>query len=163
MPARPKTSRPHMPGYGISRLKRGLLPWKWAVERLAKARNYFLATTRPGGRPHVMPVWGVWLDGAFWFSTGRQSRKARNLAAIRHCVVCPERGEEAVVLEGEAVEIVDRTAFRRFAENYYAKYKWKVEPEMGPVFAVRPRVAFGLIEAGDKFTTTATRWTFSRS
>ena len=54
----PKASRPHMPGYGIldANSGKGLLPWSWATERLAKARNYWVATTRPDGNPHAMPV-----------------------------------------------------------------------------------------------------------
>ena len=107
-----------------------------------------------------MPVWGVWLDGAFYFSTGRQSRKARNLAANPRCVVCPERGDEAVIVEGVAEEVSDPAAFQRFAEAYYAKYQWKVEPSQDPVYAVRPRVAFRFIETGGQFTGTATRWRF---
>ena len=85
-----------MPGYGILDANggRGLLPWAWAVERLTRARNYWIATTCPDGLPHCVPVWGVWLDddNAFYFSSGTQSRKARNLAANPNCVVCPEDG-----------------------------------------------------------------------
>ncbi len=78
----PQAGRPQMPGYGIADANSGsgLLPWNWAVERLQKARNYWISTTRPDGRPHAMPVWGVWYDNQFYFSTGRESRKARNLA-----------------------------------------------------------------------------------
>lgn len=47
-----------------------LLPWSWAEQRLVRAQNYWIATTRPGGRPHCRPVWGVWLPDGFWFSTG---------------------------------------------------------------------------------------------
>ena len=75
-----------MPGYGISDSAEGILPWSWAAERLSQAHNYFVATARPDGRPHVMPVWGLWLDDAFYFSTGASSRKARNLAANPRCV-----------------------------------------------------------------------------
>lgn len=44
----PKAGRPHMPGYGIldADKGRGLLPWSWATERLAKAHTYWVATTR---------------------------------------------------------------------------------------------------------------------
>ena len=93
-----------MPGYGILDATdgRGLLPWEWAVERLTKSRNYWVATTCPDGRPHCVPVWGIWLDDAFYFSSGAKSRKARNLAANPNCVVCPEDGTQAVSLEGVA-------------------------------------------------------------
>ena len=38
-------------------------------------------------RPHVMPVWGVWMDEALWFGSSRGSRKARNLVTNAHCAV----------------------------------------------------------------------------
>ena len=49
----PKVSRPDMPGYGILDEKsgQGLVSWSHAVERLTSARGYWLATTRPDGRP----------------------------------------------------------------------------------------------------------------
>src|SRR5215468_389453 len=99
--AEPKATRPYMPGYGIldANSGKGLLQWSWAREHLANARTYWVATTRPEGRPHLMPVWGVWLDDTFYFSTGRQSRKARNLAANPQCVVSIQAGDVAVVVE----------------------------------------------------------------
>jgi hypothetical protein len=44
------------------------------------------------------------------------------------------------------------------AEFYKAKYKYDLDPAMGSVFAVTPKVAFGLIEY--QMTKTATRWSF---
>jgi hypothetical protein len=64
-----------------------------------------------------------------------------------------------VVVEGVAREVKDRALLERLAAPYHAKYKpWKLDPEMGPVYAVRPRVAFGLAEA--KSMKSATRWLF---
>jgi len=152
-----------MPDYGIldANEGEGLLPWEWAAERLSISHNYLVATTRPDGRPHMMPVWGLWLDDAFYFSTGRQSRKAQNLDANPHCVVSTERAEEAVIVEGVAREITDRAQLRPFFESYKAKYDWDLE-QMGfanePVYIVRPRVVFGIRERD--FTSSATRWTF---
>ena len=80
------------PGYKVPADGSGaeLLPWSWAEERLVSARSYWICTTRADGRPHAMPVWGVWLDGGLWFSTGRSSQKARNLARSAAVVVHPE-------------------------------------------------------------------------
>ena len=86
----PKVGRPQMPGYGIPETRKGLLPWKWAEQRLQKSHNYWITTVKPDGSPHVMVVWGLWLDGAFLFSTGSQSRKTRNLAKNPRCVVVPK-------------------------------------------------------------------------
>jgi hypothetical protein len=156
----PRAGRPNMPGYGIvaENEGEGLLPWSWAAERLAAARNYFLSTTRPDGRPHVMVVWGLWLDDAFWFSTGRQSRKAQNLAARPDCVVCPEGAEEAVIVEGVATELTDAAALAAFARAYLPKYGYDVTGGTDPIYLVRPRTVFAQIEK--TFTKSATRWRF---
>src|ERR1700754_5101834 len=98
--ATPKASRPHMPGYGMPTGTKGLLPWTWAEERLRRSHNYYLMTVRADGAPHAMPVWGIWADERFYFSTGATSVKARNLAANASCVVCTDKPAEAVVVEG---------------------------------------------------------------
>ena len=159
-----KTSRPHMPGYGILApdAGTGLLPWSWAEERLTKARNYFVATTHPDGRPHVMPVWGVWLDDSFFFSTGPNSVKAWNLKANSRCVVCPEGGGQAVVLEGTAELETDRNVLERFVVVYKEKYDWQIDladPNYSGIWRVDPRTVFAFNETDD-FVGSATRWTF---
>ncbi len=149
-----------MPGYGLPTQTKGMLPWKWAEDKLTRSRNYFLATTRPDGSPHVMPIWGIWVDSEFYFSTGRQSRKGRNLAVNPHCVVCTDRAEAAAVVEGIAQEVTDMARVKSLDEAYHRKYKpWHLDPKLGPVFVVRPKVVFGLYE--EKFVESATRWTFS--
>ena len=155
-----------MHGYGLPNSKNGLLPWKWAEDRLKKSKQYWIATTRPDGRPHVMVVWALWMEGVLYFSTGKESRKSKNLASNPNCTMCNENAGEAVILEG-VVEIerdVDR--IREFVKFYEKKYKWNLG-EMGenmialkdPVFYLKPKVAFGFWE--QKFATTATRWIFS--
>ncbi len=148
-----------MPEYGISQSRRGLLPWSWGRKQLDKSFNYWISTTRPDGRPHAMAVWGVWIDDIFYFSTGRKSRKARNLAKNPRCVVHTESGKYAVIVEGVAKEVKDGALMERVGKPYHTKYKWKFDPSLGPVLAVRPRVAFGFTESKD-FTRTATRWKF---
>jgi Pyridoxamine 5'-phosphate oxidase len=41
-------------------------PWAEARERLADADSYWLATVRPDGPPHLVPLLAVWVDGALW-------------------------------------------------------------------------------------------------
>jgi hypothetical protein len=155
---KPQASRPHMQGYGVPQSAEGMLPWQWAEDRFSKSHNYWLTTVRPDGAPHTMPVWGIWLESAWYCSTSSKSRKARNLAKNRHCVVCNENAEEAVILEGAARKLaaskVPKPAFR----DYKAKYGWKLDPKMGPVFEVRPRVVFAMPEK--QFPKGVTRWKF---
>jgi nitroimidazol reductase NimA-like FMN-containing flavoprotein (pyridoxamine 5'-phosphate oxidase superfamily) len=154
-----------MPGYGHPRSKKGLLPWKWAEQRLNKSRQYWIATTRPDKRPHVMVVWALWLDGALYFSTGSKSRKARNLAKNLHCTMCTEKADEAVILEGTVETEKNVERIREFLRLYEKKYKWDMSSMADdllrlkePVFRLRPKTAFGLAEK--TFATSATRWIF---
>jgi len=143
----------------------GLLPWKWAEARLRKSRQYWIATVRSDGRPHVMVVWALWLDGALYFSTGKDSRKAKNLALNRRSTMCTEDAAEAVILEGLVETERDVAQIQKFIRLYEKKYSWKLG-EMArdltslkePVFYLVPAVGFGLWEK--KFATSATRWIF---
>jgi hypothetical protein len=142
----------------------GLKPWSWALERLEKSHNYWIATTRPGGRPHLMLVWGIWWKDSFWFSSGPRTRKAKNISADPHVVIGTEKADEAVILEGLAEEIKDRSVWKQLAQIYNAKYGGDVEPLLlssgGTVFRVKPQVAFGQDEHAENFTDAVTRWHF---
>src|SRR3954464_15588894 len=64
--------------------------WEVAVERLrhpAPGQNHWLATVRPDGSPHLMPIIAFWIDGAYHFLAGPSTRKGRNLAADERCVI----------------------------------------------------------------------------
>ena len=162
----PSSDRPDMPaGYGVEPGQTDrLLPWSWAVERLAAARSYWVASTRPDGRPHVMPVWGIWLDDAFHFGTGQTSRKGRNIAANPRVAVHLESGDEVVILEGSLLpmNLADRDLVVHFTAAYAAKYGVTPEPNNpGDIYyTLSPRVALAWRE--QDFTTSATRWTFDR-
>lgn len=154
-----------MPGYGVRSADEGggLLPWSWAEERLRDSRNYWVATVWPDGRPHAMPVWGMWHDNRFWFSSSKPSRKARNLAADQRCVVTTEDPTNPVVMEGTAALITDPADLERMLELENAKYSTRYEmdmldPALNSAFWVRPSWVFGLRE--DDFTGSPTRWEF---
>ncbi len=153
----PRAGRSNLPGYGIAKSKKGLLPWKWALGRLRKSRQYWIATTRPDGSPHVMVIWGLWLEDGFHFSTGKDSRKAKNLAGNPRCVICSDNSAEAVIVEG-VVESVSPEKLKPVFVAYKKKYKLDVSGMGEPFYRVRPAVAFGLLEK--KFAGTATRWMF---
>ena len=160
----PKASRPQAAGYGFPESSKGLLPWSWGEQRLKKSHNYWITTVKPDGSPHTMVVWGMWQDGRFLFSTGSNSRKARNLQENPNCIVCTENAAEAVIVEGVA-EIADVAARKKLLPAYERKYKFDLSTMKDdilsmkePVFAVRPRVVFGLWEK--KFMEKTTRWMF---
>ena len=120
----PVADRPVMPGYGVLPAGQGsgLIAWAEAERRLTVSHDYWVATVRPDGRPHVMPVWGVWLGGHVWFSSGLRSRKARNLAADPRCTVTTDDAQNPVVVEGPAEQVTDRAGIAAFVASraYFA-------------------------------------------
>jgi hypothetical protein len=155
----PKADRPFAPGYGIvaAREGKGLLPWTWVTRKMNRCHTFWLATVHAGsGSPHVMPVWGVWVDDAFFFSTGRKSRKGQNLAANAACTITNDDGEEAVIVEGGAIELVEVALLNRVAAAYIKKYKMDPRGMGEPIFRVQPRCVFGFVEK--TFPKSATRW-----
>jgi PPOX class probable F420-dependent enzyme len=154
-----------MPGYGTSAGPEGLLSWDWAIERLTTSRNYWLSSRDPEGRPHLMPVWGMWLDESLWFSSANASRKARNLRRDPRCSMSTENPLEPVVLEGVAEVISDEADLLRLLTAENAKYETEYGPEMvdpaqNTCFRIRPRRVLGLDLAD--FEGSPTRWTFER-
>jgi nitroimidazol reductase NimA-like FMN-containing flavoprotein (pyridoxamine 5'-phosphate oxidase superfamily) len=155
----PPADRPFAPGYGIvgSQAGMGLLPWSWVVRKMNRCRTFWMATIHAGrARPHVMPVWGVWVDDAFFFSTGRKSRKGQNLAANPACTVANDDGEEAVIIEGQAKQVEDAVTLELVAAVYKKKYKMDPRSMGEPIFIVQPSKVFAFIEKS--FPKSATRW-----
>ena len=110
----------------------GVLLRSRAVARLRASMNYWLSTTRPDGRPHAAPVWGVWLDDALWFGTAGQ--KVKNLKAMPYAVVHLESGDDVAIIEGRVDRVSDPAALGRVADAYRAKY---VDGESGEPFELQ--------------------------
>jgi PPOX class probable F420-dependent enzyme len=140
--------------------------WETAVERLSSAHTYWLATVRADGRPHVMPVWAIWLDGAVWLSTAGASLKGRNLAREPRCTVTLDDGGMQIVADGTARRVTADVEIERFVAAYSPKYGWPMtvrdgsvhfeDGNSGYVYAVRAETVFAFIE--EPFT--SARWTF---
>ena len=161
----PAPDRPFMPGYGVLPADRGsgLIAWAEGERRLTAAHDYWCATVRPDGAPHVMPVWGVWLGGRLWFSSSLRSRKARNLAADPRCTLTTDDAGDPVVVEGVAERVTERAGIVPFLDAVNAKYDADLtvdflDPAVNGSYAVRPVRVFALTH-GD-FTGSPTRWSF---
>jgi general stress protein 26 len=164
----PVAERPHMPEYGVDTPDWQPLPWEWAAERLVANRNYWVVTVSGSGRPHSLPVWGVWDDDEhrFGFSCGASARKARNIADNPTVVVACSDTVECVSVEGVATILADGDERReRWIERYVEKYEPGSETMADFVRShlfidVEPDRAFGIVEREDEFSTRATRWRF---
>lgn len=73
--------------------------------RLQTAQNMWLATVRPDGRPHLIPIWFGVHEGKWYFVTDPNSVKARNLQQNPRVAMSLEDGTNPVVVEGLARQV----------------------------------------------------------
>ncbi|GAA4208159.1 pyridoxamine 5'-phosphate oxidase family protein [Streptosporangium oxazolinicum] len=150
-------------------------PWDWVRGHLRRSSaTYWLATVRPDGAPHVMPVLAVWVEDRPYVSMGPDTRKARNLDRDARCVVTVEHEPLDLVVEGTAVRTRDEDTLRRVARAYDETYGWRVTVRDGgldaagggaltagpppyDVYRVAPATAYGF---GTDGSVAATRWRF---
>ena len=139
--------------------------WEAARERLETAemyRTYWLTSLHGDGRPHAMPILGLWLEGVFYFLTGEGTRKGANLARDGRCVVTvsiTSLPSLDISAEGVATKVTDEATLRRVVDAYGEQLHWPLTlgesrvdgpnaPTAGPppyaVWAFRPETVFGL-------------------
>ena len=159
----PHITRPQFPA-GYLPHPTTLLTWDSVAQRLAGARNYWLCTVRPDGRPHAIPLWAVWVGEHLYFDGSPETRHARNIAANPHICVHLESGDEAVIVEGVArpAPAPSPELAAQLARAYAAKYAasgYAPEPtqwDRGGLYVISPRVVL----AWTKFVEDPTKFVF---
>ena len=144
----------------------GTTAWEEARDRLANPgpdeySHAWLATVRPNGRPHLMPIISFWIGGGLHFIVGEGTRKGRNLAANAWCVIGIENRKLPsldIIIEGRAEPLAEPDDVRRIAQEF-ASQNWPLEPRgaevhgpnaptAGPapyrIYRLTPHRAFGL-------------------
>lgn len=99
----PKISRPKFPP-GYVENPTSMVAWEDVEGRLRDAKNYWLCSVYPDGRPHVVPRWAVYVDGRVYYDGSPETRHARNIAANPQVVLHLESGDQALIVEGVAGE-----------------------------------------------------------
>jgi hypothetical protein len=157
----PRISRPRFPdGYLLN--PGALLPWSHVEKKLAEAKNYWLCTVRPDGRPHSIPKWAVWVDGKIYFDGSPETRHARNIAENPNVSLHLESGDEVVILEGLCAALPGPSPElgTKLAQAYAVKYadlgyvpapdQW----DQGGLFVITPQTVL----AWTKFTDDPTKF-----
>lgn len=105
------------------------LPWSRARRQLVAATkgarksqqgSHWLATTSPGGVPHVTGIGAVWVDDRFYIVSGPRTRKSRNLARNPRCAISVSLPDLDLVVEGTARRVTDAKTLRRLVKVYNA-------------------------------------------
>jgi Pyridoxamine 5'-phosphate oxidase len=111
-----------------------LLTWAAVRKELEQAQQYWVATTRPDGRPHVVPRDGVWLDESWYYGGSPETVHNRNLENNSEAVMHIGDGLTAIIVEGGAkhVRLEGETAQRLADANNrkYSHYGLKAKPDI---------------------------------
>ena len=99
-----------------SRLERGLTqaPGTGGPGR----HTCWLTTLDADGAPHTTGLGAEWLDGSWWFETGRRTRKGRNLERDPRCTLAVAVDEFDLVVSGTAALVTDPATVARLAEAW---------------------------------------------
>jgi nitroimidazol reductase NimA-like FMN-containing flavoprotein (pyridoxamine 5'-phosphate oxidase superfamily) len=172
-------SKKNLDGYGAP-----IIPWEKFHKRLQEGftqapktggpdrHTAWLATVRPDGKPHVMPVGILVVNDAFYFNAGPKTRKVKDIARNPDCVITIATHDWDIVVEGPASKITDHDHLQQIADAF-TKLGWKPTvvkggltakysaPSAGPppwnVYEVKPQMIFAL---GTSEPYGATRWNF---
>lgn len=97
--------------------------WRAVEARLGRESDIWVATVRSDGRPHLVPVWFVWLNGQLYFATGTDTQKWVNLLGNQRIALALPDANNTLIIEGEA-HAVDHQTRTMLAEYFYGKYEW---------------------------------------
>jgi hypothetical protein len=103
----------------------------------------------------------VWARDEAWFSSSRESRKARNIAADGRVTLTTDNPRQPVIVEGVVSIVTDLDDIEAFTAWTNVKYESSITVQFfldNAVFCLHPRRVFGLDE--DDFTGSPTRWVF---
>lgn len=158
--------RPQMPaGYGLDQAE-AFVDWNVVEDRLRESLHYWLATTRPNGRPHVVPRWGVWLDGGFWYDGSPETVHVRNLDENTHAVLHLESGSDVTIVEGRSLrpdpirgELGERLA-AEYARKYGPQYTPSADAWSDEIAGGMRRIDPVKVIAWSEFPKDLTRFTF---
>lgn len=99
-----------------------------ALQRLETERNLWVASARPDGRPHLVPVWFAYQAERFHFCIQPESVKARNLRRNPRVVLALEGGSSPVICEGSAA-LLPSPPSQPILDLFQHKYEWDLRTE----------------------------------
>ncbi len=163
----------------LDRYENAVIPWARPHELFVSGpkgplAGFFLGTVRPDGRSHAAGVGAVWHDGDLYFTSGPQTRKARNLQSNPACTLSVKFPGMDLTLEGEATRVTEPALLEQLAAAY-RDLGWPAEvaddaftapfsaPSAGPPPWHLYRFTFSMVVGlSTTETSGATRWRFSR-
>jgi general stress protein 26 len=104
-------------------MRRNPARWRPIEARLGREMTIWIATVRGNGKPHLTPVWFVWLDEKVYIAIGVETQKFSNLRSNQVVSLALPDSDKVVLLEGEA-HVADRNTTDKLGDYFFNKYEW---------------------------------------
>ena len=98
------------------------------TQKLNLAKNIWIASVRPDGRPHLVPVWFTWYDKKLFICIERNSVKGRNILSDPQVSLALEDGSSPVICEGSA-RFIEQPYPAGLVALFQHKYDWDISHE----------------------------------
>ena len=145
-------------GYQMPEDTANLLSWDFVSNHMDPSQHYWLTTISAAGRPHTVPVWGIWYRNRVHFEGSMKTAWARHLVRDPHIAVHLPSGEQVVLIEGTAHIIeddgIDSAEWDRLDTLFQSKYQ---VDKGSPYWYVQPHKVLAWDGGGLQ---TMTRWIF---
>jgi general stress protein 26 len=147
-------------GYKMPETKENLVSWDFVSEQMSQSRHYWISTVFPDSRPHVVPVWGIWLENRLHFEGSMETAGGKNVLNNPHIAVHLPSAEKVVLIEGTAHIIqddeIDDAMWNLLDSTFQSKYQ---VDKGSPYIYLKPKRV--LAWDGEDLTT-MTRWLFDQ-
>jgi F420H(2)-dependent biliverdin reductase len=130
--------------------------WRSIEARLGREMNIWMATVRGDGRPHLVPIWFVWLNDKIYIATGTDTQKFLNLRHNQNISVALPDAANVLIIEGEA-HAADRNTTELLAEYFFNKYEWDFRYDESATWRLIEITPHKILAWGDGYDEEGTR------
>lgn len=130
--------------------------WRALEARLGRELTIWIATVRGDDRPHLVPVWFVWLDGKIYLATGTATQKFTNLRNNQLVALSLPDTANVLIIEGEA-HIAPRQIVDNVADYFFNKYEWDFRYDESAEWRLIEITPHKILAWGDGFDQDGTR------
>lgn len=132
-------------------MKRGnAARWRALEARLSREPTIWLATVRADGRPHLIPLWYVWLSGKLYICTGAGTQKYVNMFRNQNVALALPDAVSVIMIEGEA-HTADRSLVDTLADHFFHKYEWDFRYDESADWRLIEITPFKILAWGDGY------------
>ncbi|MCP5097118.1 MAG: hypothetical protein GY943_16335 [Chloroflexi bacterium] len=136
--------------------KRNPARWRALEGRLGRESTIWVATVRHDGRPHMVPIWFIWLDERIYIATGAETQKFANLYHNQAVSLALPDSANVLIIEGEA-HVADRHTVDILADYFYHKYEWDFRYDDSALWRLIEITPHKILAWGDGFDNEGTR------